>query len=45
MKIPVLGSEADILVLNPWRDGKNLLYSPAGLGAFILLQTSRVILK
>jgi hypothetical protein len=43
--IPVFGVDADILVPNPCKEGKNLEYKPAGLGALSLAHTSRVILK
>jgi len=45
MKIPEFGTEPDIFELKPCRDGKNLLYKPAGLGALSFVQTSLVILK
>jgi hypothetical protein len=45
MNIPEFGIDADIFELKPCREGKNLLYNPAGLGAFNFEQTSLVILK
>jgi hypothetical protein len=45
MNIPEFGMDADIFELKPCREGKNLLYNPAGFGAFNLEQTSLVILK